>query len=1127
MESNFWFLKDQWSEFLPNAAEAEKNAFTAPRISAFYCRLTLESFVRWLYDHDQDLILPFQHNLSALLYEQSFRNIIPPGMLRNLTYIRKLGNAAAHHKNSPSTEETFASIRYLYSFSRWVVRLYSETPPEISLEFDEGLIPLTGNEDKTLSEVNELKSEVERKRKELERTRILIHDNLAEIHRLKTELAHYKNVRETNFRKDPVTSQRDYSEKITRELFIDLLLREAGWDPKGKNVAEYEVYGMPNETGIGYADYVLWGDDGLPLAVVEAKKTQIDPHAGQHQAELYADCLEQMHGRRPIIFYTNGFETWNWEDTWYPPRIVQGFYTKDELQWVCNRRKDHIPLGGVDINHKIAGRYYHEEALRRIAESFDSRARRVLLVMATGSGKTRTSAAAVDMLMKAGWIRRVLFLADRNALVTQAKNAFKENLPHLTSIDLTKETEDIHSRVVFSTYPTIMNRIDGEKTEDNRFYGPGHFDLVIIDEAHRSVYMKYKALFDYFDALFLGLTATPKSEVDKNTYELFELEDHIPTYAYELEKAVSDGYLVPPRGEAVNLGFVRGGIKYKDLSEEEKEEYELTFCDEATGLMPEEIGADAINAWLFNKDTVDKVLSHLMENGIKIEGGDKIGKTIIFARNHDHALFIEERFNKMFKRQKGKFLRVIDNYEPYAQDLLDHFSVRESLPQIAVSVDMLDTGIDIHEIVNLVFFKPVKSSAKYWQMIGRGTRLCEDLFGPGMDKKFFYVFDFCGNFEFFDAFPDGIQPRKQESISQKIFKTRLFLAQAILENSVKDEDLESLRTKLLDSLHKEISDLNHENFMVRMHLRYVVDFEKRDRWEDLSKSDIHEIITELSALPEERKGDEYARRFDLLILNLQLAILEENPRQQFLQEQIMGIASKLQKKKSIPAVQQQMPLLESISTPEFWENINPPVLEEVREKIRDLVQFIDRDQQREVYTDFEDIIEPGKEDFDILKGYSKMENYRLRVERFIREHQDHLTIRKLKTNQPITADELVELEKVLFDGGERGTKEDFQQYYGTEKPLGYFIRSIIGMDTNSAKEAFAEFLSSGNLNADQIRFIDNIIYHLTRNGVIEKEMLFEPPFTDINDQGVVGVFSGEDTNKILHIIDDIYNNSVA
>lgn len=476
-----------------------------------------------------------------------------------------------------------------------------------------------------------------------------------------------------------------------------------------------------------------------------------------------------MTGQRPIIFYTNGFTTWLWDDLMYPPRQVQGFYTQEELHRLILRRSQRKILKNRPVNKVIAGRYYQEEAIRRVTEAFEKGERTALLVMATGTGKTRTTIALCEILMKAGWVKNALFLADRNALVTQAKNAFVEHWPSLTVTDLTKEKENEKSRMVFSTYPTIMNLIDKEVDENGRFYGPGHFDLIIVDEAHRSVYVKYKAIFEYFDALLLGLTATPKSEVDRNTYELFGRDSHDPTYAYELDQAIADGYLVPPKCISVPVKFHREGIKYKDLTDKEKEEYEMTFRDEEHDLLPDAIDASALNAWLFNKNTVDQILSYVMEHGVKIEGGDKLGKTIIFARNHKHAEFIEDRFNQLYPEKKGHFLRIIDNYDKHAQATLGNFSDPEKLPQIAVSVDMLDTGIDIHEIVNLVFLKPVKFSAKYWQMIGRGTRTRENLFGPGLHKTHFLIFDFCENFEFFDQYPDGVEPSPQESVSQKVF----------------------------------------------------------------------------------------------------------------------------------------------------------------------------------------------------------------------------------------------------------------------------------------------------------------------------------------------------------------------
>src|SRR5690606_20323157 len=555
------------------------------------------------------------------------------------------------------------------------------------------------------------------------------------------------------------------SETDTRKLFIDVLLKEAGWDNlKLHRDLEYKVIGMPvsvNPSGIGYVDYVLWDDNGMPLAVIEAKKTLHDSKKGKHQAVLYANCLEQMTSQRPIIFYTNGFETHVWDDLFYPERKVSGFYTKDELQYIIERRNTRKDLRQFQVNRDIAGRPYQLEAIKRVAEALvvtnqnqlKGKNREALLVMATGSGKTRVSAAIVDMLTKSHWAKRVLFLADRNALVTQAKNAFKEHVPHLSAIDLTKEKEDNGTRLVFSTYPTIMNRIDSLKNDDGRFYGAGHFDVIIIDEAHRSVYQKYRAIFEYFDAILIGLTATPKKDIDHNTYSLFNIEDDNPTFAYELNQAVQDKFLVPPKALDVPVKFVHEGIKYSELSDADKLKFEETFIDGASGDEEDiEISKSAINKFLFNNETVDVVLDYLMTHGIKVEGGDKLGKTIIFAKNHKHAVFIEDRFNKNYPEWSGKFLRVIDNYESKAQDILEKFceDKKELEPQIAVSVDMMDTGVDAPRVVNLVFFKQVKSYAKFWQMIGRGTRLRPDLFGPGMDKECFMIFDICDNFSFFN-----------------------------------------------------------------------------------------------------------------------------------------------------------------------------------------------------------------------------------------------------------------------------------------------------------------------------------------------------------------------------------------
>jgi len=697
-----------------------------------------------------------------------------------------------------------------------------------------------------------------------------------------------------------------------RHLLIDVMLREAGWQLNGDNDTEYQVQGMPNKTGIGYVDYVLWGDNGLPLAVVEAKNTLHDSRKGQQQTKLYADCLENRFGRRPVIFYTNGYDTWLWDDTQYPPRKVSGFYTKDELEWTISKRNNKN-LSDIKINKEIAGRYYQVEALKRVAATFDDKHRKALLVMATGTGKTRTAIALVEMMMKHGWARRILFLADRNALVIQAKNNFVKLLPTLSCADITKEKEniDLH-RMIFSTYPTIVNKIDSEKINDLLVYSPGHFDLIIIDEAHRSIYQKYQAIFQYFDALLLGLTATPKSDVDKNTYELFDLENHNPTFAYELDKAVTDKFLVPPKKVAASTKFLREGIKYKDLSEEEKAEYEDKFWNEATDTMPEEIDSSELYQFVFNDHTVDLVLTQLMKDGLKVEGGDKIGKTIIFAKNHRHALHIQDRFYKLYPNLGGDFIQVIDNYQTYAQSLIDDFSIVKKNPQIAISVDMLDTGIDIPEILNLVFFKAVRSSVKFLQMIGRGTRLCPGIFGipqdeddKSKDKQYFLIFDYCGNFEFFDVNPDGIEIKMPKSVSQLIMEARIRIAIRLEDKEFKDETHQLLRKELLDAAHQTILRLNRNSFIVKAVLREVNIFSNREKWDSLSLEDTHILFDKLTPLAEPDDWDEDARRFDLLMLNFMFSFVESNPDVYRYTANLKFISKNLLKKINLPLVKQK------------------------------------------------------------------------------------------------------------------------------------------------------------------------------------------------------------------------------
>ena len=878
---------------------------------------------------------------------------------------------------------------------------------------------------------------------------------------------------------------------------------------------------MPQATGnngTGKVDYVLWGDDGKPLAVVEAKRTSRDPRVGQHQAKCYADCLEKEFGQRPVIFYSNGFQSWMWDDLNYAPREVFGFYSKDELQTLIQRRTFKKSLASETINNAITDRYYQIEAIRKVSEALESNHREALLIMATGTGKTRVSASIIDLLSKANWVKRVLFLADRNALIHQAKTNLNDYLPNLPAVDLTREKEDEGSRIVFSTYQTMINMIDGEADGDNRFYSVGHFDLIIFDEIHRSVYKRYKAIFKYFDGLRIGLTATPNDEGDRDTYALFNVQPNNPTYAYEIDQAVGDGYLVPPKAISVPIKFQRSGIRYAELSDSEKIKYEEQFSDPLTGEFPDEIDAAALNNWLFNTDTVDKAIGHLMQNGIKVEGGDKLGKTIIFARSHKHAKFIEERFNLQYPQYKGDFMKVIDHHEEYRYDLLNKFKGKDKMPQIAVTVDMLDTGIDVPEITNLVFFKPVKSRTKFWQMIGRGTRLCTDLFGPGMDKKEFVIFDFCENFEFFNNKPKGVEGASGKSLSQRLFEIRLKLSFILLNDE--SAELKEYGKAILQGLIEQTQALNTQSFVVRQNWREVEKYKDANSWNALSDLDVKELVDKIAPLVVETNQDEMAKRFDATLLDIQLSILEGMPRQQKLIQNTINTAGKLSKKESIPSVAAKRETIRMAQEKDFWKSGDILAIEHVRVELRELIKFIDFENRAIYFTMFEDEILGSVSEHQLVYGFNDLEAYQRKVKQYLQEHQNHLIIHKIRNNVQITEAELKQLEEMLFSQGELGTREEFVKAYG-EAPLGSFIRGIVGLEINAAKEAFGEILQGQNLNSQQIRFMDTIINFFSVKGIIDPEMLFEPPFTDINTSGVMGVFDEEETRKVISIIEKV------
>jgi len=1137
---NFAFLAAEFPEIFDSAKRAEALAEGDPRAAAFYARRTVELVVQWAYKHDPGLKFPYQSNISALIHEPSFQKLAGQAVFSKARVIIKIGNQAVHESRETTVAEATNVVRELFHLCFWLARTYARgTRPADDLAFDPAHLSRKADVVKrAFAELTRMKGEMEAKDETFEAMLRDKADLDAELKRLRTEVAAAR--RENEQKPD----RHDYSEAETRDLYIDLLLKEVGWKLDSPRDREFPVEGMPNAEGKGFVDYVLWGDDGKPLALIEAKRTKRNPRAGQQQAKLYADCLEKQFGQRPIIFTSNGYEHWIWDDSAYPQRAVSGFYKKDELALMIQRRTSRKPIAGRPVNKQIAGRYYQTRAISRVAETFETHMqRKSLLVMATGSGKTRTVIALVDLLMRAGWVKRVLFLADRVALVNQAVREFKRQLPETSPVNLATEKAG-EGRVFLSTYPTMMNLIDERKSGEARF-GPGHFDLVIIDEAHRSVYQRYGAIFDYFDSLLVGLTATPKDEIDRNTYGLFDLEDGVPTDAYSLDKAVEDEYLVPPHSVSVPLKFQREGIRYDDLSDTEKEQWDMLEWDEEDGDPPDQVNAEAVNKWLFNADTVDKVLAHVMTEGLKVAGGDRLGKTIIFAKNQDHAQFIEERFNRAYPHLAGHFARVITFKTEYAQNLIDNFSKKDGDPHIAISVDMLDTGIDVPEVVNLVLFKLIRSKTKFWQIIGRGTRLCPDLFGPGEDKEFFRVFDYCQNLEFFRQNPRPDDGRNAKSLNERLFAVRFDLVRAIDERQRlevpgmaesdqngydagdgKPLDEKTVRNEALDALRTYVDGMNLDNFIVRGKRRAVEKYKDASAWSELTDAVREELLDEVAPLPSEVKGEpEEAKRFDLLMFNLQLALLKGSKSFDRLKKQLIEIASALDEQTAIPIIAAQHPLILDILTDPWWEGISVPLLELVRLRLRGLVQHIEKGKRKIVYTDFEDELGLGAE-IDLPEiGEVDFARFKRKARHFLRAHEDHIAIAKLRHGKPLTPTDVEGLQAMLLAAG-IGDAKHMEKATEVAHGFGTFVRSLVGLDRAAVAEAFSGFISDSGATADQIEFIDMVIEHLTEKGIMDPGLLYESPFIDVAPAGPQQVFDFERTKRLVEVIRGL-NDSAA
>ena len=889
------------------------------------------------------------------------------------------------------------------------------------------------------------------------------------------------------------------SEAETRKAYIDLMLREAGWevlDREGyiepsKACIEIEIQGMPNGEGVGYADYVLFGANGLPLAVIEAKKTSVSPIKGKHQAELYADCLESQYGRRPVIYYTNGFETNIVDGLGYPPRRIFAFHTREDLERLIQKR-NRKNISDFCVNPNITDRHYQKMAIKAVCEHYNAMHRKGLLVMATGTGKTRVAISLVDVLKRNDWVKNVLFLADRTSLVSQAHKNFVKLLPNETTTVLNEGGDiDMNARIVFCTYQTMIGYVDTEKKP----FSVGHFDLIIIDEAHRSIFGKFAAIFNYFDSMLIGLTATPRDEVDKSTYDIFEMEEGCPNYAYELNEAVADGYLVNYRGFKRGSKLLREGIHYSELSEQEREQLEQVWDYEETlkELDPNadtrgrDILSDEMFKYIYNEDTVDKVLQDLMENGLKVQSGERIGKTIIFAYNHKHAELILKRFYVLYPEYGSEFCALIDNYVTYAHDLIEKFEIRDKDPQIAVSVDMLDTGIDVPDVLNLVFFKPIKSKIKFMQMIGRGTRLCEGVFGAGHDKECFYIFDWCGNFDFFEQNPDGSMVSQSMSLTERLFCLRTDIAFHLQHQQFQeDEFARNLHDELKAGLKEQVQSLSETHISVRENWEAVSRFKTDEAWVYISEVDALTLKNSVAKLLPSNTQDENAKKFDVLVLAIELGLVCKEFNSSRAIVNVQGLSQRLLTMGSIPQVAAKVKTLNEVLDPVAWENCSLGWLEKVRLDLRDLVKFLMGNKGQTFTIDIEDVMTDDGE----AAGINMRVSYRKKVMDYLLENRHLLVLEKIYRLEQLTTDDILELERILWE--ELGDKEDYEKFvsekYAGDKAcrenVAILIRSLIGVDREVALQRFNQFLDGNELNADQQEFLNQILDYVCENGDI-------------------------------------------
>jgi type I restriction enzyme R subunit len=921
------------------------------------------------------------------------------------------------------------------------------------------------------------------------------------------------------------------NEAKTRKEIIDGRLKQAGWNVGDRTqvAEEFDIIVDSNlvqeaatpYAGRQYSDYVLLGKDGKPLAVVEAKKSSVDANVGKEQAKQYCFNIQKQHGGElPFCFYTNGHDIYFWDLENYPPRKVHGFPTREDLERYNYVRKARKPLSGELINTKIAGRDYQIRAIRAVMEDLERKRRKFLLVMATGSGKTRTCVAMVEALMRAGWAEKVLFLVDRIALRDQALEAFKEHLPNEPRWPKQGEKEIAKDRRIYiSTYPTMLNVVRSEETS----LSPHFFDLVVIDESHRSIYNTYQEVLDYFNTITLGLTATPTDVIDHNTFNLFNCDDGVPTYAYSYEEAVNNipPYLCNFQVMKIKTKFQEEGINKRTVSIEDQKRLILE------GKEIEEINYEGtqLEKTVINKGTNALIVKEFMEESIKDPNGVLPGKTIFFCASKAHARRLEQIFDTLYPEYNGELAKVLVSEDPrvYGKGgLLDQFK-NNNMPRVAISVDMLDTGIDVRELVNLVFAKPVYSYTKFWQMIGRGTRLLEPtkMRSWCAEKDVFLILDCWDNFEYFKLNPKGKELKPQIPIPVKLFGLRLDKierAQEIGENEIVTSEIVKLR--------KQIESLPQNSIVIMEAKNELQRLSDENFWIKLTDDKIEFLRAVVKPLMRTISGEDFkAMRFEKDVVEISfVGLTEEKEKFETLKDSLVEKISELPL--SVNIVAREREIITDVQGTKFWSTISEEKYDQLIVKLSPLMKFIDSrvSPLGPAKFDFADLT-TQKEfvEFGPQNEAVSIAKYREMVEEKVRElTSTNPILQKIQNGDSITEEEANDLASELHDENPHITIDLLRRVYNHRKAqFIQFIRHILGIEIlesfpETVAKSFDTFIQNHSyLSGRQLQFLDLLKSFILEKGELQKRNLIESPFTMIHPEGIRGVFSPQEINEIL------------